>query len=89
MIKIKLKGDKMIIKQLQTILNTFSESGELESTCTIDRYTIQPDSGKLLRNIKTGETTAYAVCVNKKKKLDNYIEIDDPKALHEELLETL
>lgn len=79
----------MTIKLLQTISNVFLENGELETSYSSECYMIQPKPGKLLQNIKTGETTAYAVCVNKKKKLENYIEIDDPKALKKELSETL
>ena len=41
----------MIIKMLQTITNTFSESGDLESSYTSEQYTIQPEKGKFLKNI--------------------------------------
>lgn len=68
----------MIIKRIQTISNIFNESGELESSVTTEQYTIEVSRGKLLQNIKTGEVTTCLVCVNKKEKINNYIEIDDP-----------
>lgn len=65
----------MIIKRIQTISNIFTESGELESSTTLEQFTLQPEGEKLLKNIKTGAVTAGVVCVNKKNKLNNYIEI--------------
>lgn len=70
----------MIIKRMQTILNIFTESGELESSNITEQYTIEPEKGKLLQNIKTGAITACLVCVNKKEKINNYTEIEDPSA---------
>ena len=70
----------MIIKRMQTILNIFTESGELESSSITEQYTIEPEKGKLLQNIKTGAITACLVCVNKKEKINNYTEIEDPSA---------
>ena len=71
----------MIIKRLQTILNTFNEAGDLETSVTTEQYTLTPESGKLLQNLKTGAITSCLVCVNKKDKLKNYTEIDNPNAL--------
>ena len=79
----------MIIKMLQTISNILTLDGQLEQTTTSESYTIRPEEGKLLKNILTGEVTSCLVCVNKKAKLQNYVEIDDPKALKIELLEPL
>jgi hypothetical protein len=78
----------MIIKLLQTISNVFSEDGTLESSISSECYTIQAENTKLLKNIKTGETTRFVVCVNKKSRIKDYIEVEDPKALEKELLET-
>jgi hypothetical protein len=87
----KNKGDYkfMTIKILQTISNTLTLDGQLEQTHTSESYVIKPDEGKLLKNVLTGEITSCLVCVNKKAKLQNYVEVDDPKALTEELLEPL
>lgn len=71
----------MTIKRIQTISNIFKESGELEYSITTEQFTLEADKGKLLQNTKTGEITACLVCVNKKEKLNNYIEIEDPNAL--------
>ena len=71
----------MIIRRIQTISNTFMESGELESSIVAEQYTMEPEKGKLLKNLKTGALTACLVCVNKKEKLNNYIEVEDPSAL--------
>ena len=70
----------MIIKRIQTISNTFTESGELESSIISEQYTLEPEKGKFLKNIKTGTLTACLVCVNKKEKLNNYVEVEDPSA---------
>lgn len=79
----------MKIKFLQTISNVFSENMDLESTSSTEYYVLQAEEGKLLKNSKTGKTTRYAVCVDKKRKIADYIEIDDPNAPFEEHLETL
>lgn len=71
----------MKIKILQTISNTFSEDMELEKSIVSESYLLQADAGKLLKHSKTGKTTRYTVCVNKKSKIADYIEIDDPNAL--------
>ena len=79
----------MKIKILQTISNTFSEDGTLESSYSSEQFIIRADEGKVLKNIKTGEITSSLVCLNKKEKIKNYIEVEIPKAPKEELLETL
>lgn len=71
----------MIIKILQTISNTLSEDRKLESSYTSECYTLQAEKGKILKNIRTGLTTNSVVCVNKKEKIENYIEIDDLEEL--------
>lgn len=68
----------MIIKILQTISNTFSESGKLESSYSSEQYVICAEEGKLLKNIKTGDITSSLVCLNKKDKIKNYIEVEVP-----------
>lgn len=65
----------MIIKRIQTISNIFTESGELESSTVFEQFTLQPEGEKLLKNLKTGALTAGVVCVNKKDKLNSYIEV--------------
>ena len=79
----------MKIKLLQTISNTFSEDMELESTYTTELFSIFPDTGKMLKNTKTGELYRSPVCVNKKSSIKNYIELDDPNVIKKELSETL
>lgn len=76
----------MTIKILQTISNTLTLDGKLEQTHTSEIYTLKPDEGKVLKNILTDEITRCIVCVNKKNKIQNYIEIDDPSALKYEPL---
>ena len=76
----------MIIKILQTISNTLTLDGQLERSYTTESYTIRPEEGKLLKNILTGEITSCMVCVNKKNKIQNYVEIDDPSVLKYEPL---
>ena len=63
---------------LQTISNTFSEDGNLESSYSSERFVIKAEDGKLLKNLKTGEITSSLVCLNKKDKIKNYIDIEIP-----------
>ena len=79
----------MTIKILQQISNILTLDGQLEQTNTSESFIISPENGKLLKNVLTGEVIDCWVCVNKKSKIQNYIEIDDPKALTQELLEPL
>lgn len=71
----------MTIKIMQTITNILSETGELERTSKAETYVITPTSGKVLKNIKTNRITRYPVCVNKKSKIADYVEIEDSSAL--------
>lgn len=79
----------MIIKILQTISNTFSEDGTLESSYSSERFVIKAEDGKLLKNLKTGEIISSLVCLNKKDKIKHYVEVEVPKVPKEEPLETL
>lgn len=68
----------MKITTIQKITNILSETGELYSSETHESYVITPEAGKILKNIKTGESITTKICVGKKTLIKNYIEIDDP-----------
>jgi hypothetical protein len=73
----------MKVNTIQKITNILTESGELLSSVILESYVLIPDTHKILKNIKTGETIATKICVSKKSLIKNYIEIDDPEALKE------
>lgn len=67
----------MTIKIQQSIINILDEARNVERTTTVESYLIYPDAGKVLKNKITGSITAGVVCVNTKKKIANYIEVDE------------
>ena len=71
----------MTITKIQTITNIFTEENVLQSTSTVDSYILTPAKGKVLKNIKTNEIISTKICVTRKAKISNYIEVEDPNAL--------
>jgi riboflavin synthase alpha subunit len=63
---------------IQKITNILSETGEVQFSETRESYVLTPEVGKILKNIKTGESVTTKICVSKKALIKNYIEIDDP-----------
>lgn len=76
----------MKVKIIQTTMTTMDENRNIESTATTENFVIEPEKGKILKNIKNGKITRAYVCVTKKSKIADYIEIDDPSVLKEEPL---
>lgn len=70
----------MKIITIQKIINILSEDKELLSSETQESYVLTPDTGKVLKNIKTGETITTKICVSKRSLIKNYIEVDKPNA---------
>lgn len=67
-----------IIKTTTTIMN---EERVIESSSSSETFRIIPEKNKILKNIKTGQITRAHVCVNKKSKVADYVELDDPALL--------
>lgn len=67
-----------IIKTTTTIMN---EERVIESSSSSETFRIIPEKNKILKNIKTGQITRAHVCVNKKSKAADYVELDDPVLL--------
>jgi hypothetical protein len=67
----------MTINIIQTITNTLNEDRTIKMSSTIETYLISPAEGKVLKNIKTGEIIKSKICLNKKVKIEDYIEVDD------------
>lgn len=63
---------------IQTITNILNEDGIIQSTSSVEAYVLTPAENKVLKNIKTGEIITTRICINKKIKLSDYIEIDKP-----------
>ena len=74
----------MKIKILQTTTTILTEDRQVESTYTNETFILEAEKGKVLKNIKTGQVSRSRVCITKKSKLDEYIEINDPNALLED-----
>ena len=74
----------MKIKILQTTTTILTEDRQVESTYTNETFILEAEKGKVLKNIKTGKVSRSRVCVTKKSKLDEYIEINDPNVLLED-----
>ncbi len=71
----------MKINTIQKITNIISEDNVILSSEILESYVLTPSAGKILKNIKTGESITTKICVGKKALIKNYIEIDDPNAL--------
>lgn len=68
----------MTINIIQTITNILNEDKTLKSSSLIETYLISPSEGKVLKNVKTGEIIKTKICLNKKIKINDYIEINKP-----------
>lgn len=66
---------------IQTITNILNEDRTIKSSTINESYVLTPEEGYVLKNIKTGEIVKTKICVTKKTKLNNYIEIKDPNTL--------
>lgn len=73
----------MKTKIVQTTITTMSEDRIVESTSSTECFVLEADPGKVLKNITTGVITRACVCLTKKAKLADYIEIADPLILVE------
>jgi hypothetical protein len=71
----------MNVITIQKITNIFAEDNTLISTETSESYVITPDAGKILKNVKTGESISTKICIGNKLRLKNYIEVEDLNAL--------
>lgn len=71
----------MKISIIQTITNILNEDRSINTTSTRESYVLTPADGYILKNIKTGQTVKTKICLNKKIKINDYIEIKDPNAL--------
>lgn len=68
----------MTITTIQTITNILDEAGIITSTSKVESYILTPAENKILKNIRTGEIITTRICINKKIKISDYIEIDKP-----------
>lgn len=66
---------------IQTVKNILNEDRTLISSSTTEAYVLTPKAGYVLKNIKTGEIITTRICVYKKVKLSDYIEIEAPNTL--------
>ena len=79
----------MKVNTIQKITNILSESGEMFSSTLVESYVLIPESNKVLKNVKTGETITTKICVGKKSLIKNYIEVDIPEKSLDSLDNTL
>lgn len=68
----------MHIKIVQTTITTMREDRTVESTSSTESFVLEAETGKVLQNIATGEIIRSRVCVTKKVKIADYVEITDP-----------
>lgn len=68
----------MTVNIIQTITNTLNEDRTIKTSSTVETYLVSPAEGKVLKNIKTGEILKSKICLNKKVKIEDYIEIEAP-----------
>lgn len=71
----------MKIEIIKTTTTIMSEDRVIKSSSSTENFRIIPDTNKIIKNIKTGQITRAHVCVNKKNKIADYIELDDPVLL--------
>lgn len=73
----------MKTKIVQTTITTMQEDRTVISTSSTESYVLEAEAGKVLKNTITGTITRACVCVTKKAKLADYIEIEDPAKVRE------
>lgn len=75
----------MTTKIIQTTITTMKEDRTVESTSSTESFVLEAASGFVLKNTTTGELIRSRVCVTKKAKLADYIEVVDPLVIQEEV----
>ena len=75
----------MTTKIIKTTTTIMREDRTVESTSSTESLVLQADPGFVLKNVTTGELTRSRVCVTKKAKLADYIEVADPLIIQEEV----
>ena len=75
----------MTTKIIKTTTTIMREDRTVESTSSTESFVLEADPGFVLKNVTTGELTRSRVCVTKKAKLADYIEIVDPLIIPEEV----
>lgn len=74
----------MTIKIIRTTTEILNEDKKVESVYITESYVITPDKNKILKNINTDRLLRASACVNKKSKIAEYVEIDDPCTILED-----
>lgn len=67
---------------IQTITNILNEDGSLISSNTVEAYVLTPEEGYILKNVKTGEIITTKICLSKKIKINDYIEVVNPDTVN-------
>lgn len=75
----------MTTKIIKTTTTIMREDRTVESTSSTESFVLEADLGFVLKNVTTGELTRSRVCVTKKAKLADYIEVVDPLIIQEEV----
>lgn len=75
----------MTTKIIKTTTTIMREDRTVESTSSTESFVLEADPGFVLKNVTTGELTRSRVCVTKKAKLADYIEVVDPLIIQEEV----
>lgn len=75
----------MNIKIIQTTITTMREDRTIESTSSTESFVLEAIPGFVLKNTTTGEITRSRVCVTKKTKIADYVEIVDPLVIQKEV----
>ena len=65
----------MIIEIVQIVTNILDENRNIKTSSTRESYVLTPETSKILKNVKTGELISTTVCITKKNRITDYIEL--------------
>ena len=68
----------MTVNIIQVVTTTMDEDRNIVASRSVERYSVAPAEGKILKDTKTGQLIFGKVFLSQKSKIKNYIEIDDP-----------
>jgi hypothetical protein len=68
----------MTIKIIEIITNILDENRNVETSSIRESYVLVPDAHKVLKHVKTGEIITTRLMIDRKSRIKNYIEVDNP-----------
>ena len=69
----------MKVTIIQTLTKTLTQDRTLLTSFERESFLLEPDEGKIIKNIKTGKPYPSGICIAREKDLTNFEEVECQK----------